>query len=127
MLPRPFFIRGVAQPGSAFVWGAKGRGFEPRHSDQNKKYAIGHIFCFDVVYWFERVHCETMSGFGTERSGVKGAQRSWELQPRHSDYGWQATKAEQVCEGVSPEVLTKGDETYMPLGIFFVLMWCIGL
>ena len=26
-------IRGVAQPGSAFVWGAKGRGFEPRHSD----------------------------------------------------------------------------------------------
>ena len=28
-----FVSRGVAQPGSAFVWGAKGRGFEPRHSD----------------------------------------------------------------------------------------------
>jgi len=26
-----------------------------------------------------------ISGFGTKRSEVKGAQRSWELQPRHSD------------------------------------------
>ena len=32
--------RGVAQSGSVFVWGAKGRGFKSRHSDQLKSGGI---------------------------------------------------------------------------------------
>ena len=73
MIKMLLFFRGVAQPGSAFVWGAKGRGFESRHSDHPS---------------------------------------------RLRRYGWQATQAEKVCEGVSPEVSTKGDKC----GMFYVYL-----
>ena len=44
-------IRGVAQPGSAFVWGAKGRGFEPRHSDHlSLLYSVGNLVLFTRGY-----------------------------------------------------------------------------
>ena len=32
-----FFFRGVAQPGSALAWGARGREFESRRPDQKIK------------------------------------------------------------------------------------------
>lgn len=44
-------FRGVAQSGSAFVWGAKGRGFEPRHSDHlSLLYSVGNLVLFTRGY-----------------------------------------------------------------------------
>ena len=59
--------RGVAQSGSVFVWGAKGRGFESRHSDQNKKY---HNVVFFVLLWchdLNTINCNAISGSTSSR------------------------------------------------------------
>lgn len=37
-------IRDVAQPGSALVWGASGRGFKSRHPDHKKDRPLRAIF-----------------------------------------------------------------------------------
>ena len=37
-------IRSVAQPGSALVWGASGRGFKSRHSDHYKALLLQGFF-----------------------------------------------------------------------------------
>jgi hypothetical protein len=41
-------VRGVAQPGSALVWGASGRGFKSRRPDQTvlEVHPQKNIFCF---------------------------------------------------------------------------------
>ena len=77
-------FRGVAQPGSAFVWGAKGRGFESRHSDQNKKYHIRGVFYFVVVLRFKVVFCEAKSGLTSSRFHKRIAVKSLRL-PRRQE------------------------------------------
>ncbi len=42
--------RNVAQPGSALVWGASGRGFKSRHSDHLEKINADTIKCPLFLY-----------------------------------------------------------------------------
>ena len=47
-----YSVRGVAQPGSALAWGARGRKFKSCHPDEKKaSLLIAACWLFCVYYW----------------------------------------------------------------------------
>ena len=86
--------RGVAQSGSVFVWGAKGRGFESRHSDQNKKYRNAVFFVLLWCHNLNTINCTAISGSTNSRFCKRQRSENVTIAPqafmprvsRHSDH-----------------------------------------
>jgi hypothetical protein len=70
------YFRGVAQPGSALVWGARGRKFKSCHPDKSKtlvqKYQV--FLCPNV---------SLLTGLGTKKAGMSAANRVFDLDYPH--------------------------------------------
>ncbi len=110
--------RGVAQSGSVFVWGAKGRGFESRHSDQNKKY---HDVVFFVLLWchdLNTINCNAISGSTSSRFCKRQRSENVTIAPqafmprvsRHSDHQFsllrmKCTIKKIECRAVAQQIL----------------------
>lgn len=52
-----FFRRDVAQPGSAFAWGARGRWFESSRPDEETYRKVG-LFLFHMIFYCDKsIYC----------------------------------------------------------------------
>lgn len=87
------FNRSIAQPGSALVWGASGRGFKSRYSDQIRKRPLFSGLFFDLAW---------RSGFEVTRKWVQPPKKG-----RREYAGFVLTKFFKVCEGFKPKAKSR--------------------
>ena len=68
----PRLRRGVAQPGSALAWGARGREFESRRPDQRNQRVSSHKGLARFDFWLEvRAGCRSVAGSPRQRSSPR--------------------------------------------------------